>query len=401
MDAPVARVGPRPLGLHLQLAARLGAGRLPGAGIGAYTADPLLQALSGQPARDLAPFLQGVKAYWRHPYRRPVDEPPVLWSAGTSRLLDHGGPDGGMPVMVLPSPINRAYILDLQPRRSFLRHLADQGFRPFLLDWGTPQGAELNLGLADLVLGRAAGALDRVVEATGRQPVLLGYCMGGLLATALAQARAESVVGLALLATPWNFHAEPERVALVLATSLLPLTLLIGTLGFAPVELLQSFFATLDPDQVVTRFRRFGELPPTDPRTELFVAVEDWLNDGAPLPGPVAQECLWHWYAENRTVRGTWAPGGMRVRPENLRLPSLVAIPRHDRIVPAASAEALAVRLQAAVVVRPAAGHVSMVVGDRAPARLWRPLSAWLRTLDREKVPPDRHRRVEKRRRIE
>jgi polyhydroxyalkanoate synthase len=69
------------------------------------------------------------------------------------------------------------------------------------------------------------------------------------------------------------------------------------------------------------------------------------------------------------------------VRPEELALPALVAIPSRDRIVPAASAEPLAAGLPEATVIRPAAGHVSMVVGDRAPEQLWQPLAAWLRRI--------------------
>ena len=64
------------------------------------------------------------------------------------------------------------------------------------------------------------------------------------------------------------------------------------------------------------------------------------------------------------------AAGGRRAAcrsPELLELPAFVAVPRHDRIVPAASAEALARRLPQATVARPLAGHVSMVVGERGP----------------------------------
>ena len=100
-----------------------------------------------------------------------------------------------------------------------------------------------------------------------------------------------------------------------------------------------------------------------------------------PLAGPVALECLLDWYGANLPGRGLWAPGGIEVTPERLDLPAFVAIPRHDRIVPTASAEAIVPLLRDAALARPAAGHVSMVVGDRAERELWQPLARWLRRI--------------------
>jgi polyhydroxyalkanoate synthase len=361
------RIGPRPLALYLQLALLMA--RRPGA-VAAMASDRV----------DPEHFLRGLHAYWRHPFRRRVAEPPAVWQEGSARLLDYGA-EGKPPVLVLPSLINRPYILDLLEERSLLRFLARSGFRPLLLDWGQPEGAELAATVADHVFGRAEAALDIVRAITGRPPTVLGYCMGGLLACALSAARQSDLAGLALLATPWDFRAGRAEAAATIAATLLPLTLRIGTLGYASVEALQSFFAVLDPVRVIGKFQRFADLPPGSPRAGLFVAVEDWLNDGVPLAGPVAQECLWRWYVENQPARGFWAPGGVPVRPEELTLPALVAIPSHDRIVPAGSAEPLAAKLPDATVIRPSAGHVSMVVGERAPEQLWQPLAAWLRRI--------------------
>jgi poly(3-hydroxyalkanoate) synthetase len=147
---------------------------------------------------------------------------------------------------------------------------------------------------------------------------------------------------------------------------------------------LQSFFLALDPQGVIRKFERFGDLAPDDPRAALFVAVEDWLNDGVPVAGPVAQECLLRWYGANHPGRGRWRVGDVRVRPDRLRLPSFLALPTRDRIVPSPSAAALTAltaRLPEPTVIRPAAGHIGMVVGDRGPQELWAPLTAWLRRI--------------------
>jgi polyhydroxyalkanoate synthase len=256
---PARRLGPRPLALYLQLALLLA--HLP------ELRSTTVAAVAGdgsEPPVDPERLLRGLRAYWRHPFRRRVAEPPAVWQEGSSRLLDHGA-EGGPPVLVLPSLINRAYILDLLEERSLLRFLARSGFRPLLLDWGRPEGAELAATVPDHVFGRAATALDTVRAITGRPPIVLGYCMGGLLACALAAARRRDLAGLALLATPWDFHAGPGEAAAAIAASLLPLTLRVGTLGYASVEALQSFFAVLDPAGVIAKFQRFADLAPDDP----------------------------------------------------------------------------------------------------------------------------------------
>src|ERR1700730_3414824 len=68
-------------------------------------------------------YLAGLEAYRRHPYRRSNEAPPVLWRKGTTRLLDYGGDTAGPVILVVPSLINRLYVLDLLPERSFLRYL--------------------------------------------------------------------------------------------------------------------------------------------------------------------------------------------------------------------------------------------------------------------------------------
>lgn len=359
---PPARLGPRPLATYFRIAAMAGS-----------TGDrPVPHEL----------FLAGLRAYWAHPYRRRTPPRRVHWQEGSARLLDFAG--SGLPVLVIPSLINRADVLDLLPGRSLLGHLAGAGLRPMLLDWGVPAGGELQMTIADHAHGRAAAALEAVIATTGQRPVLLGYCLGGLLALALAAARRGDLAGLALLATPWSFRLAPLPPAPPLALT----SSLIAALGHAPPDVLQAFFAGFDPGAIIRKYARFASLDPAGPEAEAFVAAEDWVNDGIPLAGPVAQECLLGWYGADLPGRGRWAPGGVPVLPERMALPTLVAIPTRDRIVPAASALALAHRLRRATVLHPRAGHVSMVAGAQAETELWQPLTEWLRRIAPSPVRP-------------
>ncbi|MDA0702385.1 MAG: alpha/beta fold hydrolase [Proteobacteria bacterium] len=326
-------------------------------------------------------FLTGLEAYRAHPYRRDLVDPPTVWEEGGSRLLDFGtGADagGGRPILVVPSLVNRHYVLDLDADSSLMRYLAGRGLRPYLIDWGSPGPAEAGFALDDYIVRRLGGALDAVLSRSGEAPVLLGYCMGGNLALALAALRPGAFAGLALLATPWDFHAEAGTQAEALATAFEPAWPYFEDLGTVPVDLLQALFAALDPQLALRKFTAFAALDPASPEAARFVALEDWLNDGLALTTPVARDCILGWYGENRPARGEWTVAGMPIDPTVLRLPALVVVPAQDRIVPPASALALAEALPDATLRRPALGHIGMIVGRRARRSVWDPLARWI-----------------------
>jgi poly[(R)-3-hydroxyalkanoate] polymerase subunit PhaC len=428
---PLRRRGPRPLLMHLllamlrssgsiavspglksawppssvhfaQAAARLQAAlaAVPGQ-TGAASEQAFRHAVLTEALRQDRALIAGIAAYRRHPYHRNLPDPPALWREGETRLLDygtgtgrgHGGGTGSGPraghrprsgavsgaptVLFVPSLINRAYVLDLAEGTSMLRWLAATGLRPLLLDWGWPGEAERSFTLTDYIAGR----LERALEAAPHGLVLAGYCMGGLLALAAALRRPERVRALALLATPWDFHAGNAEGAGLLGRMVPLLEPALALTASVPVDLLQMMFTALDPFGVGAKYRAFAHLDPTGPRARLFVALEDWLNDGIPLAAPVARECLRGWYGANTPARVAWRVAGLPVDPSGLGMPAFVAAPGRDRIVPLESARPLAQLIPDAVLHTPAAGHIGMVAGSSAETALWRPLREWIASL--------------------
>ncbi|TAD87833.1 MAG: alpha/beta hydrolase [Alphaproteobacteria bacterium] len=396
------RLGPRPLPLHLgwlattwatsSLAlASWNAGSLtwkPALGpraaawieaAAAVDRDRLLTAVEHAGRARLGRFMAGVLAYRRHPYRRTVGDVPVLWRQGATQLLVFGDDLAvTAPVLLLvPSLINRAYVLDLSERRSFCRWLASQGVRVLLVDWGTPTDVELGFNLADVVCGPLEGALDAALDAYGGPIGVGGYCMGGLLALGLASRRARDIAHTVMLATPYDFHADAEQACRLQAAVpfLLPW---IDRIGFLPTDGLQALFAGLDPSLVITKFVALSRLAADSATAEAFVALEDWINDGVPLAGPVARTCLAEWYGANAVARGGWRIAGRPVRAAALgHIPSLVMVPEGDRIVPPASAKALAAAWPGAQLMPIPLGHIGMITSARARTQVWQPVANW------------------------
>ena len=405
MTTPPIRLGPRPLPLHLAiqtmtwLSSRaalpsLSKGSLNwrpelaeavaalGKNLSGVDPDALARAVDAEAGRRLMAFIQGVRAYHNHPGQRALAEPPCVWNQGSTRLLDYGAtaPQGkdGAPLLVVPSLINRAYILDLTRERSLMRHLARRGFRPFLVDWGAPGEVESAFSLDDYVAGRLEGALEAACGLAKRPAAVVGYCMGGLLALALAQRRPALTAGLVLMATPWDFHAQKNGANRLLEAAAPALSAMIEALGVLPIDVLQAMFSSLDPYRTPRKFQNFSALDPDGPRAAMFVALEDWLNDGVPLAGRVARETLFGWYVENAPARGVWCIGGRPVRPAEVSAPSLVVVPEQDYIVPPDSAAPLGKALPGAAMRVVPAGHIGMVVGARAQTVLYEPLADWL-----------------------
>jgi len=415
---PQLRRGPRPLALHLASAGAawtslraalplIAGGSFPWPAPLADVAADLQRELAATSGEDLGvavdrigeqrflEFAAGVSAYRAHPYRRTLREPPLLWREGTTRLLDYGfgkNAKGGATVLVIPSLVNRGHVLDLTAEASLLRHLAAHGHRPLLVDWGAPGDAERGFDLTAYIAGRLAGALDAAVTAAGGPVPLIGYCMGGNLALALTQLRGKDVTALALLATPWDFQIDGPIKAPLDAASAASLTAAFTALPEFSVDLLQAMFASLDPFLVARKYRAFAAAqaagsPQTKKDGELFVAIEDWVNDGVPLASKVAAECLVGWYGQNTPARGTWQVAGETIAPQRCDKPVLLLLPQHDRIVPPSSSLALAEALPRATAIRVPSGHVAMIVGRQAKAQSWAPLADWLGGLTPPKRP--------------
>ncbi|GAK33674.1 alpha/beta hydrolase [Iodidimonas nitroreducens] len=378
---PPLRAGPKPLGLHLAM--------MSAAAMMAHAKNPAAGDKNGTDQLSLA--LQGIDLWRAHPFRRPDSGLVRRHPIGQSSLLDiaaarrksSGGEDekgqtpaSRKPVLLVPSLINPPTILDLLPDNSLAGFLYDQGFAPMLLDWGAPGAMEHDFGLADYC-ARIHQMIDHLVEAWGGPVPVIGYCMGGTLALAAAGRAGAAVERLACLAAPWDFHAD-GAVHQGLARMAMPLLPLIAHLGEAPMDLIQSFFISLSPDAALRKFSHFARMPQDGPDARLFVALEDWLNEGPPLAGPAATEVLRDWYVLNSPMRGCWQMGSEMVSARDYAGPVFCAVPQNDRIVPPQSALGLVAGFHPDHLVRPSSGHVGMIVGRRARTDLWMPLSKWL-----------------------
>jgi poly[(R)-3-hydroxyalkanoate] polymerase subunit PhaC len=401
------RVGPRPLGLHIGLAnfacmSSVAAlplareGMLPWiselqsdadknqADLSRFDLTALVQAMGAVSRENMQSMLSGIGKYHNHPYRRDVLDAPVVWQLGAVTLQDFGEnlPKEAPVALLVPSLVNRAYILNLKKDRSFVMALSEAGIRPLLLDWGAPDGVTGQFDLDDYLLHVISPAIHFAHTEFRKAPLhLAGYCMGGTLATAAAEIDQDKLTSLIAIAAPWNFHEGLGTAAKQLLADKSSWQAIIDAFGQMPVDVLQSFFAALDPNLCLQKFAMFNQMDPSSSRAENFVALEDWLNDGTALAGKAAMSCFSDWYGDNKPFLGEWLVNGRNVCPKNITIPSMIAVPKSDKIVPPASALALADQLPNVTVVTPPSGHIGMMVGSSAAEGLWADVIRWIKAI--------------------
>ncbi len=339
-----------------------------------------VERLLGQRASALA---EGLRRYQTH-QATPTPERPSVWHQGNVHLraiAPKKGTAAKAPIFLAPSLINRYAILDLTRETSFVEYLASEGHPVFLLDWGTPGASEEALDAAGYVEQRLLPALRAMVAATGQPPVLVGYCMGGLLALAAAQLAPELARALVLLATPWDFSAPSLAAQQLMPHQIAQLEQWITGQKQIDPATLDHWFYLQQPWSVHAKFRNLGTMRAGEATTDAFLAAEAWLHDGVPLTAPVARDGWVRWGYHNDTKLGRWRVGGQAVDPRRIPHPTLLLCPREDAIVPPACARPLTKLLPHAQLVEPPTGHIGALVGAGRKSALWEPVSAFIEAL--------------------
>ena len=174
------------------------------------------------------------------------------------------------PVLLVPSLINRHYVLDLLPGKSFVQWLLERGHDVYCIDWGTPADEDRYLSFDD-VCDRYLG---RALHKTGRAHVL-GYCMGGTLAVLHASVHPERFASLTALAAPVRF-SEAGLLGLWTQSQQFEPESMVEGLGNVPWQLLQSSFHMLRPTLNLSKTVHMIDRACDDEFLDGFLALETW-----------------------------------------------------------------------------------------------------------------------------
>jgi poly[(R)-3-hydroxyalkanoate] polymerase subunit PhaC len=341
-------------------------------------------------------------AWWAQCARAATGAPPLALPTGPAtphrvaadwplaRLLHYQAraPRRARPILIVASLINRYYVLDLLPELSVIASLAAAGFDVYVLDWKAPGAAGPALRFADYVDGALLDAARLVARDAARSDggdarasLVIGYCMGGTLATLFAARHPAHVGALMLLGTPIRFRASGELARLT-ERGRFDADLLMDALGNMPPALMQSGFKLLNPADAAFKLAHLWLDAPDDARVRHRVAVEAWLEDNVAFPGGVYREYIRALYQDDALAAGRFRVAGERVDLARVTAPLANVVALRDRICAPASSRALMELVgtppEARTLVEFDTGHIGLTTSRRAHAELWPRLTRWL-----------------------
>lgn len=284
------------------------------------------------------------------------------------------------PVVIAYALINRYHILDIHPRKSWVRSLLSQGFDVYMIDWGTPSDADRYLDFDDYVNGYIDGCVDFVRAESGAGAVSLqGYCTGGTLAVTYAALHPEKVrnlVATAPVIDGWRDTTVVSNIA-----KHVDVDKMVDTIGNMPPEFMYYCFSILKPfEQGIEKYVNFFKNIENEGFVDGFMRVEKWLADTPPIPGELFRQWIKNIYQENLLVNSRMVVGGRRVDLGRIRMPLFTQVAVGDHLVSPECSMPLhyAVGSDDKVMRIYPTGHVGMIASSLSQKRVLPELGQWL-----------------------
>ncbi|MEW5737332.1 MAG: alpha/beta fold hydrolase [Myxococcota bacterium] len=292
---------------------------------------------------------------------------------------DEARPVDAAPVLLVPSMINRWYVLDLRKGSSVAESFVQAGLDTWCLDWGAPEAHDRYFTWQEAV-ERLDRMIRRVKRETGKSRVsVLGYCMGATLASVHAALHPQHYAGFVNLLGPVDFrhagmlgHMTDPRWFDAEA---------IAEAGNVAPHQMQAGFLMLRPTQNAAKWVNVVDKWFDPAFRESFEALDHWANDNVAFPAAAYTTYIDELYQRNLLVQGKHWVGGKRVDLKRITCPVLTIAAEKDTICPPNAAVALnsAVGAGNTQVVNVPGGHVGAVVGSKASQKLYPTLITWMK----------------------
>ena len=243
------------------------------------------------------------------------------------------------PLLIVPPWINKFYILDLSPEKSFVRFAVSQGLTVFMISWVNPDTRHRDKGFEAYMREGIYAGLDAIEKATGKSEVTaIGYCIGGtLLAMTLAymaEAGDKRVTSASFFATQTDFSQAGDLKIFVDAESLRALEKKMAATGYLDASAMASAFNMLRPEDLIWSFVVNNYMRGKPPLAFDLLA---WNSDSTRMTAANHLEYLRHCYLENRLSKRKAKLGGKTLDLSKVTIPVYHLATREDHIAPAKS----------------------------------------------------------------
>lgn len=285
-----------------------------------------------------------------------------------------------IPVLVSFAIMNRHDVLDLQPDRSLIRKLMEEGLDIYIMDWGYPTRADRYLTMEDYILGYLNDAID-FIRKRHKVPKIhkMGICQGGLFSMIYAAIHPEKLQTLSTYVAPYDFR-DANCNMLYKWTKYVDVDTMVDSNGLISAEMLNSAFSMLKPSMELSKF--FGVMDMMGDKDKLmnYLRMEKWKNDCPDLSGEMYRKYIKDLFRDNKLINGNFELDGKKVDLKKMTVPFLNIYATEDNIIPNESTKAVMDHIGSTdkqLYAFPG-GHIGVFVGAKSQKELAPSVAKWV-----------------------
>lgn len=289
-----------------------------------------------------------------------------------------------VPVLVVYALVNRPYMLDIQPDRSFIRNLLNLGLDVYIIDWGYPSQADRYLSMDDYINGYLNNCVDAVRKNAKSDKVsLMGVCQGGTFSAIYSSLHPEKVQNLVTLVAPFDFSTNDGL--LFNWSKTMDVDALVDAYGVVPGNILNDGFLMLMPFNLnIKKYVDMLDVMEDKEKLLNFLRMEKWIFDSPGQAGECLRQFVKDCYQGNKLVKGKLKLGNKTVDLAKVTMPILNIYASADHLVPPAATKPLndLVGSEDKTLYEFQGGHIGVFVGSRSQKELAPAISKWLGARD-------------------
>ncbi|QHP74299.1 class I poly(R)-hydroxyalkanoic acid synthase [Bradyrhizobium sp. LCT2] len=243
------------------------------------------------------------------------------------------------PLLIVPPWINKFYILDLKPEKSYIKWCVDQGITVFVISWVNPDKRLGNKSWEDYMKEGPLTAMDVIEKVTGEMKVhTAGYCVGGtMLATTLAwlaEKRRQRVSSATFFAAQVDFTHAGDLLVFVDEEQIASLEHDMKTAGVLEGSKMAMAFNMLRSNDLIWSYVVSNYLKGQQPSA---FDLLHWNSDATRMTASNHSYYLRNCYLENRLSTGTMVLDNTLLDLSKVKVPVYNLATREDHIAPAES----------------------------------------------------------------